>query len=418
MKKKLTFGAMILVLVFSAAIWGIPNAYAAKELHVGCTFGLTGVFSGWGIPIKRGLEIYIEDLNARGGIKAGGETYKVVGHMYDNSGHTPPGELAAFQKAILQDKCVVMFSTPQRSMNVVAGAFASEQKVLNFTWGMSMATSPDRPFTFGAASTWPEFQAVKTHFLIKKYNKKRFAVINPDANFGVQDNAWNVIGAKAAGAEVVFTDLYPMDMIDFTPVIKKMLATKPDIISLGASGVQTIPTILETCRTLGYKGIFSTWALNVPSIYAKVPADYVDGLVHMSQPDMREAKWVGDWVARLYAKHESKWPGEWTGDGTDTWTGGALWEAGVKLANSVDPDKIRHALQNTQPVNVPGFNFGDLYLSGKELFGRSGAFMTPWFVGVIKGGKTEIVGSPSMHDFYKNNTSLIVDVVNEYKLLQ
>ena len=152
-KKVLIRGLMVFVLAVLAVSCAAPKtttptpgpAATPQELHVGTSFALTGPAAGWGIPIMRGLEVYVDNLNARGGISAGGETYNVVWHMYDNE-LIGTGELKAFQEAILQDGCIVMCSTPTLPMSDVAARFATEHKVMSITWGTIGALSPKYPY--------------------------------------------------------------------------------------------------------------------------------------------------------------------------------------------------------------------------------------------------------------------------------
>ena len=88
----------------------------------------------------RGIELWRDDVNAAGGIKAGGKTYKVKFVSYDDeSQNTRVQQL--YTRLIVQDKAQFLFS-PYSSGLVATAAIISEQygKVMITTGGAEEKT--------------------------------------------------------------------------------------------------------------------------------------------------------------------------------------------------------------------------------------------------------------------------------------
>src|SRR5271157_4939548 len=68
-----------------ALLFGTSLAYSAdKTIWIGAPIGYSGVMAGYGKMAQRGYDFYKDFVNARGGIKVGGETYKVDIKYYDD----------------------------------------------------------------------------------------------------------------------------------------------------------------------------------------------------------------------------------------------------------------------------------------------------------------------------------------------
>jgi len=386
-----------------------------KFVNVGCSFAITGPAAGWGLPIQRGLQVWADDFNARGGIVADGVNYFVNGKMYDDLGLTAAGETEAMEKAIIDDKCVALALSATKAIADVSTRYCAENKVLGLYWAGSQSFGTDKKYSIGAQSFWPEAQLMKVYYLSKTYNLTRVACIDADANHVQQDQTFAEIGARAAGATVVYKGVYPPTTMEYSGVLSKVMETNPDLIHLGASSVASIPAIMATLKDLGYTGKVSAWAIDVPSILAKVDAAYVEPRLFVGTPDLDETN-SGKWAYGLYTEYLKRWPGEYTGDAGDTWNCFQIWEAGVKAAKSIDSTKVRDALVSMNAVPSM-YNYGDLKWYGKEVWGWDSALGTPVAIGQVSGTKTKIVAQPSYYDFYKANTNLIIEVLTANGLM-
>src|SRR5262245_54256784 len=91
------------VLVSNAA------AFGQDVVRVGAPLPLTGPLSPEGVKQKEGYDLWAQTANAKGGVKAGGKSYKVEIVYVDYASNTPRAVQAA-ERLITDDKVNLLFS--------------------------------------------------------------------------------------------------------------------------------------------------------------------------------------------------------------------------------------------------------------------------------------------------------------------
>src|SRR5215210_1492375 len=76
---------------------------AQETIRIGAPLPLTGPLSPEGIKQQRGYDLWAETANAKGGVKAGGKTYKVQIVYVDYASNTPRAVQSA-ERLITEDK--------------------------------------------------------------------------------------------------------------------------------------------------------------------------------------------------------------------------------------------------------------------------------------------------------------------------
>ncbi|MGD0025018.1 MAG: ABC transporter substrate-binding protein, partial [Xanthobacteraceae bacterium] len=130
-----------LCLAVATVLFGATLPGAAQEtLTIGFTASQTGALNNDSTAQMRGFELWRDEVNAKGGIAAGGKTYKVNFVSYDDeSQNTRVQQL--YTRLIVQDKAQFLFS-PYSSGLVATAAIISEQygKVMITTGGAEEKT--------------------------------------------------------------------------------------------------------------------------------------------------------------------------------------------------------------------------------------------------------------------------------------
>ena len=83
-----------IVALTAAVLIAATGARAQEALKIGGIGPLSGGGTAWGLAAQRGMELAVEDVNAKGGVKAGGKTYKLELIMYDDQ-YTGQGGIQA-----------------------------------------------------------------------------------------------------------------------------------------------------------------------------------------------------------------------------------------------------------------------------------------------------------------------------------
>ena len=101
--------SLVAALALAGALAGGSAAQAQDVIKVGAPLPLTGPLSPEGSKQQRGYNLWAETVNAKGGIKAGGKTYKVEIVYVDYASNTPRAVQSA-ERLITEDKVNFLFS--------------------------------------------------------------------------------------------------------------------------------------------------------------------------------------------------------------------------------------------------------------------------------------------------------------------
>src|SRR3979411_1052617 len=96
--------AILIVLTFALAVVGTGPAPAAeKTLAIGLLGPLSGGAASYGVELQRGAEMRADEINKAGGLKVGGDVYKIKLVAYDHKAQAADAATAA-NKLVFQDK--------------------------------------------------------------------------------------------------------------------------------------------------------------------------------------------------------------------------------------------------------------------------------------------------------------------------
>jgi ABC-type branched-subunit amino acid transport system substrate-binding protein len=223
-------------------------------------------------------------------------------------------------------------------------------------------------------------------WLIKNGGKK-FAL--PSANY-VWPHTLNVYARKvieANGGEVVFEEYYPLDQIDFSSTVNRIISNKVDVVfnTVIPPGVGPFFKQLSEAGFLKNGGRLACVYYDENTLSINQPAE-IEGLA--SCLDYFKALTPEDpFSAKLQAAYEKQFPGNFLfaagSAATGTYRGLKLWEAAVKEAGSVDRDAVAKALDHAKIAEGPG--------GPAEMVPGQRHCKMKMYTAVAKGGKYEVV---------------------------
>ncbi len=214
----------------AALLLSAPPAALAQTLKIGAPLALTGALADEGRKQQVAYDLWLRRINAAGGVNVGGRKLKVELVTYDYQTNEQRASQIA-EKLITQDKVDVL-TAPFGSghTKVVAGvaerygvpvvaSVASSESVFNQGY----------KYLFGTLAP----NGGLTDALVKVVAKqlpavKRLAVLGREDVFPKSMAASMADGAKRAGLEIVYSELYPVNTMDFSSPLSKMRAAKPD----------------------------------------------------------------------------------------------------------------------------------------------------------------------------------------------
>jgi branched-chain amino acid transport system substrate-binding protein len=220
--KMLKFCALL-----ATAAMSVTAASAQETLTIGFTASQTGKLNNDSTSQLRGFELWRDDVNAKGGIKAGGKSYNVKLVSYDDeSQNTRVQQL--YTRLITQDKAQFLFS-PYSSGLVATAAIISEQygKVMITTGG-----AEEKTYRLGNKNLFQLYTGAASYLagavtaLKSKDPKAQIAFVYEDDPFSKAVGQATRELAKKAGLSLVLDEAYSGSTTDFSPLINKVISSK------------------------------------------------------------------------------------------------------------------------------------------------------------------------------------------------
>src|SRR5271167_3645349 len=220
----------IVLNVFIFVAFVLTSGYA-QNITIGMTMSKTGALNVDSLEQYRGFELWRDQVNGAGGIKAGGKSYKIQFVSYDDESN-PKRVQQLYSRMILQDNADFLFSPYSSSLTATAAIVTEQYGKIMLTTG----AAEGKTYTLGNHSLFQMF-APGTEYLKgaldalkSKDPKATVAFVYEDASFSnsVVDPAKAY--AQQIGMNVVFSERYAPNTTDFSALIDKVIASKATVL--------------------------------------------------------------------------------------------------------------------------------------------------------------------------------------------
>ncbi len=174
MRKGLLFGVCILVgiIAFTPSGW-----VQAETIKIGINAPITGDIPKVGEGTKFAAQMWLEDIKAAGGLKAGGKKYSVELVIEDNVSKAESA-VKVNTKMITEDEVLVIVGPQASKQAVPAGGIANKYKTPMISpWSTNPDTTMDRPYVFRAPFLDPFQGPVLANFITEEFRFKKAAVL-------------------------------------------------------------------------------------------------------------------------------------------------------------------------------------------------------------------------------------------------
>jgi branched-chain amino acid transport system substrate-binding protein len=364
-------------------VLGGVSAARAEELRIGAVGTLSGGGTEWGIALQRATTIAIEEINAAGGVKAGGKTYTLKMVMYDDQ-YTAQGGTTAATRLVNVDgvKFIIGPVGSPPALGVVAVANPAKVIVLSNGYSPKILT-PEGKYNFRVQLPTDLFAPAVARWLRKEFpNAKRVGIISPNDAVGQTLAPLHVKAYNASSFDVVFDEKYDRGLKDFGPLITRMMARNVEIFELDGNAPGEAGLMVKQARQLGYKGvIIQTGGPGMEEII-RVAGPFAEGFLSYDLFDPTDPA-VQGYVKAYRAKYDGPIPGI----SVMYYNATRVLHEAFKKANSVDVEKVRVALE--QLDGAPTI-FGPVRWTGQEQYGIRHQLVHDFFISEIKDGKVNI----------------------------
>jgi ABC-type branched-subunit amino acid transport system substrate-binding protein len=352
------------VLIGALAAVAVALPAGAQDAYVvGLTGALTGPPAGTTAPPVEGLRLYVERLNAAGGVN--GRKIQLI--VQDDQGE--PSKAAANAKKLLtQDnvKLLILSSLSSTFAPVVA-----ESKRANVPLIFMGAVCPKEVYPpaealqFCTTAYAGGYDSRATLDFIKERAKEpvRLGLVAMAIPLSRGEIDYAEGQAKTIGMTPVDKEVIPPPTADYTPFATKLKDANPNWVFSWAPWVTQVKTF-EALRRLGWEGDYITWAhIEAEAELARLKDGrfYVIGANSLFQDNLP----IHKEIVEEAKKSNVRYPAEQL---TEGWIGGLVLEAALKSAGwPADAGKIRAALE-TVKVDTKGLRGGPIEWSKDNHF--------------------------------------------------
>jgi branched-chain amino acid transport system substrate-binding protein len=237
-----------------AALWlGASPALAAPPLKIGFGMSLTGPLAGNGKAALIAMDIWKDDVNARGGILG-----RKVEFVYYDDQTNPSTVPSIYNKLLDVDKVDLVVSG--YGTNVIAPAMpVVMQRNLMFMglFGLNVNSKFDygRYFQIMPSGPQPAIGWTQGYFdtaMGLSPRPRTIALVGADAEYPALALAGAREQVKRTGLKVVYDKTYPPNAVDYSPIVRAIQATNPDLVYV-ASYPPDSAGIIRAANEIGLK---------------------------------------------------------------------------------------------------------------------------------------------------------------------
>lgn len=321
---------------------------ATAEIKIGSVLAVTGPASFLGDPEEKTLKMYVEEINASGGLL--GEKIELV--VYDSGGNAKKARTFA-TRLIEEDGILAMVggSTTGETMAMIPLFEEAEIPFISLAGGI-VIIEPVKPFVFKTPHT-DRMACQKIYVDMKARGISKIGLISGTGGFGKSMRKQCQEAAAKSGIKVLADETYGPKDNDMTPQLTN-IRNAAGIQALLNAGFGQGPAIV----TANYKQLGITVPLyqshGVASRkYIELAGDASEGvhlpasalLIAESLPDSDPQKTV---VVNYKQAFEAKWNQPVSTFGGHAYDGLFILVEAIKRANSLDPGKIRDEIEKTK----------------------------------------------------------------------
>ena len=364
------------VLLAAVLVWPL-GAEAQKPIKIGFPMILSGPGALFGEPALKGAQMYVEEVNNKGGVL--GRKLELVPR--DTKGDANEA-VRVSRELILKENVDFLVGTLTSAEGPAVSVVAKENKIVFIAPipKTDQLTAPDKlhPYVFRVAST-TTIEGRSAAEIVAKWPVTKVATISPDYAYGQDVTKAFVEHLKKVKPSVQIVDQqWPkLGEPDYTPFINAQLAKKPDAVFSSLWGGHFV-NFAKQAKPLGYFDAVKYNFIGVgeagsPESTKAMGKDYPVGIWGNTYDAFYwgETPAHKEYVARLSKYLKDEYPSSWAIQGI---MGVQALIEGIKKAGSTDSDKVSKALLGISfdtPVGKITIREKDHQANRGQLYGKT-----------------------------------------------
>lgn len=332
---------ILAMMVLPFMFWSCQNR--GNVITIGAILPLTGDLASFSEPLKRGMNLAIEEINSKGGIN--GLKLQVI---FEDDRGEPRTAISAYQKLVNIDNVPMiiggMFSASTLAMAPLA---QRDQIVLLSPTSSAIEITDAGDFIFRIYPSDIYDGIFLAKFAYDNLNARRIAIVYEQVASVVAIANKFRSEFESFGGEIVVFDGYNSDLSDFSSIIRRVSNANPDVVFIPGN-LTPMANLLIQAKQLGFQGQFLTISTFYDGRILELAREAAEGVLFSSPMfDLTsDTPEMANFIA-LYRERYNTDPSILVGYGYDV-----VRIAALALQNGTTPQEIRNSLRQIE--DFPG----------------------------------------------------------------
>ncbi|TFH46680.1 MAG: branched-chain amino acid ABC transporter substrate-binding protein [Lysobacterales bacterium] len=317
---------------------------AMADILIATAGPMTGQYASFGEQMRRGAEMAVKDINAKGGVM--GQQLKLT--IGDDA--CDPKQAVAVANKFVSEGVKFVAGHFCSGSSIPASTVYTEENILQISPASTNPKLTDEggPNVFRVCGRDDQQGIVAGDFLAKTYGQKKIAILHDKTAYGKgladeTKKALNNMGVKEAMYEA-----YTAGEKDYSALVSKMKSEGVDVFYVGGYHTEA-GLMVRQAREQGYGAQLVSGDALVTDEFWKITGEAGAGTLMTCSPDPRKNMTAAP-VVKAFRD------GGYEPEGYTLYTYGAIqaWAAAVEKAKSTDTRKVEEALHAGQFDTVLG----------------------------------------------------------------
>lgn len=249
------------------------------EIAIGTHLDLSGPIASWGIPIRNGMEMRVDEINRAGGIFG-----RKLTLIVEDTGYDPKRAVLATERLIGQHRIFAMVGSLGAPTTAAAMPVALKRGI-PYLVPLTAAEFTYRPYhRLKFSFVTPNYDAMRTGvgFLLRDKKAKKVGIIYQNDEYGIGVLSGVEDQLKAAGLSLVRKASYERGAVNFSSQVAKLRSSQAELVALGTTIRETVAIVREA-RRIGWHPEFLVSGAGYAAEVAELGKEAMEGLYGVGQ---------------------------------------------------------------------------------------------------------------------------------------
>lgn len=246
--KKLWIGIIIVVVVLAIVFVVTKTKKESEEIKIGAILPLTGGAALYGEALKNGIELAVEQINTKSGIRG-----RKISVIYEDDANLPNNGVSAVRKMLETEKVSVIIGGAGSSVAMAIAPIANKQRVILLSpTATAPALTQSGKYFF---RIWPSDNydgSYMAKFAFEKLGLRKVSILYVNNDYGLGIEQVFKTEFKKLGGGILNSESYDLGTTDFRTQLTKIKGNNPEAIYLPGY-FKEFTIILRQIRELGIK---------------------------------------------------------------------------------------------------------------------------------------------------------------------